>query len=144
MGQLSISHGSRVYIDTAPIIYSVEKHKDYWELLVPLWQSSKEGRIDLVTSGLTLLEVLVQPLRQNNTGLIDAYESLLTNTEIVVQSISIDILHRAASLRASENFKTPDAIHAASALASGCTHFVTNDPIFTRLSNVDVVILRDL
>lgn len=144
MGQLRISSGSRVYIDTAPVIYSVEKHVDYWDLLVPLWQSAKDGEIELFTSGLTLLEVLVQPLRQKNTGLVRAYEDLMTNTEIIVQSVTIDILRSAAGLRASENFKTPDAIHAASALASGCTHFVTNDPTFRRLSGIDILILRDL
>lgn len=144
MGQLSIPSGSSVYIDTAPVIYSVEKHKDYWDLLIPLWQSAKKGEIELFTSGLTLLEVLVQPLRQENTGLVSAYENLLTNTEIIVQSITTDVLRSAARLRASDNFKTPDAIHAATALASGCTHFVTNDPTFTRLSSVNVIILRDL
>lgn len=144
MGQLSIPSGSLVYIDTAPVIYSVEKHTDYWDLLIPLWQAAKEGEIELFTSGLTLLEVLVQPLRQEKTGLVSAYEDLLTNTEIILQSITIEILRKAAGLRASENFKTPDAIHAASALASRCTHFVTNDPTFKRLSIINAVILRDL
>ena len=29
MGQLSISDGAIVYLDAAPIIYSIEQHPDY-------------------------------------------------------------------------------------------------------------------
>ncbi len=50
----------------------------------------------------------------------------------------------AAQLRATSGLKTPDAIHAATALEHGCTLFVTNDPAFRRLTTVPVVILGDL
>jgi hypothetical protein len=36
MGQLAIPDGAIVYLDTAPIIYSIECHADYWQLLIPL------------------------------------------------------------------------------------------------------------
>jgi hypothetical protein len=36
MGQLNIANGAIVYLDTAPIIYSIERNPDYWQLLVPL------------------------------------------------------------------------------------------------------------
>ncbi len=68
--------------DTSPVIYSVEKHADYWRILISLWQSLKSGEIEVVISELTLLETLVQPIRQNNQILISAYETLLTKTEI--------------------------------------------------------------
>ncbi len=41
MGRLDFLRGERVYFDTAPIIYSVEKHDEYWFLLLPLWQFLK-------------------------------------------------------------------------------------------------------
>jgi len=47
-------------------------------------------------------------------------------------------------LRASSGLKTPDAIHAASALVAGCTHLITNDPAFRRVPNLVVVVLSDL
>lgn len=47
MGRLDSLRGERVYFDTAPIIYSVEKHDDYWFLLFPLWQFLKSREIEI-------------------------------------------------------------------------------------------------
>ncbi len=144
MGQLSFPPSAKVYLDTAPIIYSVEKHADYWQILIPLWHALKEGEIEVFTSELTLLETLVQPIRQNNQSLVSAYESLLTKTDVKLEPISLNILRQPADLRATQNLKTPDAIHASTAIASNCAYFVTNDGGFKRLSNFNVVILSDL
>ena len=144
MGQLTFSSNAKVYLDTAPIIYSVEKHTDYWQILILLWQSLKDKEIEVFTSELTLLETLVQPIKQNDQILISAYESLLTATEISLVPISFDILRESANLRATENLKTPDAIHAATAFSSNCSYFITNDNGFKRLSNIRVNILDDL
>jgi hypothetical protein len=63
LGRLSFPLFAKVYLDTSPIIYSVEKHADYWQLLTPLWQSLKASEIEVYSSGLTLLETLVQPIK---------------------------------------------------------------------------------
>ena len=144
MGQLSFPAGSKVYLDTSPVIFSVEKHADYWRLLVSLWQSLKTRQIKVFTSELTLLETLVQPLKQNNQNLVSAYETLLTRTDVMLLPITLDVLRESANLRAAQNLKTPDAIHAASASSASCTYFVTNDNGFKRLSNINIVILSDL
>jgi predicted nucleic acid-binding protein len=144
LGQLSFPLNSKVYLDTAPIIYSVEKHVDYWQMLISLWQSLKAHEIEVFTSELTLLETLVQPVKQNNQILISAYESLLTATDINLLPISLDILRESANLRALNNLKTPDAIHASTAFSANCDFLVTNDAGFKRLSNVNVIILSDL
>lgn len=144
MGQLTFPLNARVYLDTSPIIYSVEKHADYWQLLSPFWQSLKANEFEVFTSELTLLETLVQPIKQNNQTLISAYEALLTTTDIHLLPISLSILRESANLRANQNLKTPDAIHAASALSATCDYLVTNDDGFKRLSNINVIILSDL
>lgn len=144
MGQLDFPPLAKVYLDTAPIIYSVEKHADYWQILIPLWQSLKAEEIEVFTSELTLLETLVQPIKQNNQTLISAYESLLTATDINLLPINLDILRESANLRAMQNLKTPDAIHASTAFSANCSYFITNDNGLKRLSNINVVILGDL
>lgn len=57
MGQLIIPDGAIVYLDTAPIIYSIEGHIDYWQLLTPLWQKIQTGSISLISSELLILVV---------------------------------------------------------------------------------------
>jgi predicted nucleic acid-binding protein len=144
LGQLSFPLSAKVYLDTSPVIYSVEKHADYWQILLPLWESLKAGDIEIFTSELTLLETLVQPVKRDNQILISAYETLLTKTEINLLPISLDILRESANLRAEQNLKTPDAIHASTAFTANCSYFIANDKGFKRLSNINVVILSEL
>ncbi len=144
MGQLTFAPSDVVYLDTAPIIYSVEKHADYLPLMKPLWLASQNGEARIITSELTLLETLVAPIKQNDSQLTAAYENLLTKSEVNSLAITSQVLRRAAELRAQYNLKTPDAIHAATALINGCDLFVANDSAFNRVSGLRVEILKDL
>jgi hypothetical protein len=58
MGSLVLPSSGTIYLDAPPVIYSVEKHVDYWHLLRPLWAASMGGQINLVSSELLLLEPL--------------------------------------------------------------------------------------
>jgi predicted nucleic acid-binding protein len=58
--------------------------------------------------------------------------------------ITQTILRDAAHLRATTNIKTPDAIHAATALNVGCTLFLTNDTGLRNVSGLTVVVLEDV
>jgi hypothetical protein len=69
VGQLIIPDGAIVYLDTAPIIYSIERHADYWQLLTLLWQKLQAGSIQLISSELLILECLVMPLKNNDRSL---------------------------------------------------------------------------
>jgi predicted nucleic acid-binding protein len=144
LGQLTIPVSSKVYLDTSPIIFSVEKHVDYWQMMIPLWQLLKANEIEVFTSELTLLETLVQPIKLNNQTLITAYQTLLTQSDIQLLPISIGVLQNSANLRAKQNFKTPDAIHASTAILENCDYLITNDYGFNRLSNINVIVLVDL
>lgn len=144
MGRLTLQHGSRVYLDTAPIIYSVEKNPDYWPLVQDVWQAVENGDIEIFTSELTLLEVLVHPVRNKDEDLAKAYSDLLLGSEVQLVPISISVLTEAAGLRATLNLKTRDAIHGASALLSGCDQLIANDDSFRRLTNISVTLLSDL
>lgn len=144
MGQLIFAPSDVVYLDTAPVIYSIEKHTDYLPLMKSLWLASQNGEVEIITSELTLLETLVAPVKQNDLQLIAAYENLLTKSEVNSLPITSQVLRRAAELRANYNLKTPDAIHAATALINGCDLFVANDSVFNRVSGLNVEILKNL
>lgn len=144
MGTLILPETGAVYVDTSPIIYSLEKHEQYESLLQPLWQAMDEHQANIVTSSLTLLETLIIPFRKKDSDLIDKFEAFLTGTNLILASISNEILLHAAKLRAELNLKTPDAIHAATALSFDCKLFLTNDADFRRVESLNIVILNDL
>jgi predicted nucleic acid-binding protein len=84
------------------------------------------------------MECLVIPLKTENTMLINACEQLLS-FQISLVAIN-QTMKSAASLRATTNLKTPDAIHAVTALDAGCTIVLTNDNGFRNVPNRPVVI----
>ncbi|MER3433038.1 MAG: VapC toxin family PIN domain ribonuclease [Leptolyngbya sp. ERB_1_1] len=135
MEQLAFPTGASVYIDTQIIIYTIEANPTYFNLLQPLWQQFQIGDLEIITSELTLMETLVFPLRQGNLALVNDYQQLLENSEIQLIAVRRSILKDAANLRATTNLKTPDAIHAATALAENCTVFLSNDRAFRNVTN---------
>ena len=144
MGTLNIPTSSLVYLDTSPVIYSVEKFPEYVPLLAPLWLKLQAGEIQIVSSELILMETLVLPLRNSNSILINAYEQLLISSEMRLIPISQSILRQAANLRATTSLKTPDAIHAATALSINCNQFITNDKGFRNIPGLPAVILSEV
>jgi predicted nucleic acid-binding protein len=63
-----------------------------------------------------------------------------------IQLIAIDesILKFAAQLRATTKLKSPDSIHAATAISQKCTMFLTNDTGFRNIPHLPVVVLKDV
>ena len=115
-------------VDTAPFIYLIEEDPAFLPVVLPLFTDADRGDRLLVTSTLTLLEVLVVPYRAGNAQLADRYESLLTRSRgLRLIDISRDLVRASAQLRATIGVKTPDALQLAAALLAGCTSFVTND-----------------
>ena len=97
-----------------------------------------------MTSTVVLTEILVQPYRNENLTQAEAFYGLLTtlpNLEWVPPSLRIANL--AAALRASYRMQTPDAIMAATAILCRASAFLTNDPIFRRITNLEVLILDE-
>jgi predicted nucleic acid-binding protein len=144
MGQLNLPPSSLIYLDTVAIIYSIERFPEYITLLEPMWQKLRSGDISIVTSELAVLETLVMPIRQSNTDLITRYERLLFSSEVSLIPITQAILKSAATLRAQNNIKTPDSIHAATATDSRCDFFITNDVGFRKISGLRPIVLKDL
>jgi predicted nucleic acid-binding protein len=132
-----------VYIDTSCIIYSVERHADYYPLLLPLWIAAKSGEIQIVSSQLTIMESLTGPLRSGNPLAVEEYEELFRESYIRFYAVSESILRDAATLRARTSLRTPDAIHGATALQVGANLLVTNDAHFSQLSGISIAILKD-
>ncbi len=118
-----------IAVDTALFTYLIEEHPRFLAPARALFARADTGEIEIVTSALTLLEVLVVPLRANDSVLAARYDALLTKSRGVhVVDLSRDQLRTAAQLRAQHaGLRTPDAIQLAAAISRGCRTFVTND-----------------
>jgi len=127
----------RIYLDTAPVIYTVEHVLPYAAAVDK--RLSAPGIVQ-VASDLTRMECRVKPLRDGDADLLRDYDDYFEGTVAEIVSLSRDILDRATEIRAQYKFKTPDAIHLAAAVVSGCDVFLTNDRRLDRFG--DIVIER--
>ena len=128
MGLINELGVGSVAIDTAIFIYFIEENPRFLPEILPLFKEADQGRRELITSALTLLEVLVVPYRAGNRLLAERYEALLTRSRgIRLVEVSRDQLRAAAQLRAATSVKTPDALQLVAAISGGCTTFLTND-----------------
>jgi predicted nucleic acid-binding protein len=144
MGFLDSPHGQKIYIDTNIWIYAIEGYSEYSQNLHLLFTAIDRGQLRAVTSELTLAEVLVKPVKNQQDFVREAYETAVRPSAFLqVIGISRDILIQSACLRAKSNLKLPDAIHAATALASQCKLFLTNDQGFQSVPQLTAIGLSD-
>jgi uncharacterized protein len=122
--------GPRLYLDANIFIYAFENTDEKSERLRALIAAtSSPAHRFLATSELTLAEIIVGPLRNENQRLIEIYEGItIGNSFVYVGTVSRDVLWLAAVLR-SENrqLRLPDAIHLATAMLFGCDYFLSGD-----------------
>jgi len=144
VARLTVPATGSVYFDTSAIIFSVEKIEPLASRLRPYWLAARSGDLALMTSELTLLETLVKPIQSGDDALEQSFRALLLQSrELQMIPITTAVLERAAHLRAEFGVKTPDAIHAASALLLGCGQFVTHDSGFRRVAGLPVTMITE-
>jgi predicted nucleic acid-binding protein len=136
---------SRLGIDTSPLIYFVERHAGYVDIMRKILSLVDSGQFTGYSSVITLTEVLVLPKRAKNIDLENKYRDLLLHSRnYQITPIDSTVAELAASLRAQHNLRTPDALQVASAIQSGCQAFLTNDKSIKRLQDIQILILDEL
>jgi len=135
----------RLGVDTAPVIYFVEAHPRHGPVMLEIVRRMDAGGLRGITSVITLLEVLTQPMKLGATALLAQYEEVLLNSQSF-ETVDIDseLAVVGASLRARYNLRTPDALQVAAALRAGCEAFLTNDVGLRRVNELRVIVLDDL
>lgn len=114
----------RIYLDSAPIIYVVERVAPY---AANVEARLNQSNVVLCTSELTRLECRVKPIRDNDEDLLKDYDEYFDTGLAEVIPLSREVIDHATDIRAGYNFKTPDAIHLAAAMQACCDVFYTND-----------------
>jgi predicted nucleic acid-binding protein len=142
VGALTLPTAGAVYVDANAVIYAVERIEPYSALLSPLWLAAQAGQLQIITGEITWLEALTRPLIDQNAALEALFRAFLTASEVRLIPATLPLWEQAARLRAF-GIRTPDALHAASALTAGCALFVTNDPVFHRVPGLPVALLSE-
>lgn len=87
----------------------------------------RDGRNEGLVSMVTVMELLVRPLRRGPAGYRHALDFLTNFPHLRPVVVDLPVAQEAASLRATHNFRPPDALTIASGLVYQVGHLVTND-----------------
>ena len=117
---------SRVFFDTNAFIYMFEGVEPFRSRMLEIRKRMVERGDRIVTSAMTLGEVLVKPTRLGQTSLIEQYDRAIRTTSQVI-AFDASVAWRYASLRATHKLRNADAIQLACAAHYGVDLFITND-----------------
>jgi len=147
---LSLERYNRICLDTAPFIYFIEENPRYISIVERIFSEISHGNILGISSYLTLLEVLVRPIKEKARGIANEYRDLLLgNIFLRVFPLDDRVAEKAAELRAKydgDGFKlnTPDAIQITTGLLNGAEIFLTNDTNLKQVQEIEVVVLDEV
>jgi predicted nucleic acid-binding protein len=117
---------SRVFWDTNLYIYLFEDYGKLSALTVSLRSKMLQRGDQLLTSALTLGEVLVKPTEHGNMDLCRKYEEAIAATSLLIP-FDVEAAKRYAVLRCDRSLRAPDAIQLACAASARVDLFITND-----------------
>ena len=104
----------------------------------------ERDKYEIITSTLTVGEILTKPYKENRLDLIRTYQEFFE--EMVLIDLNNDIASLFAKKRAHCGIKTPDAVQIASAVYAKADLFVTNDVRLQqcRQKGFEVLLLGDV
>ena len=117
---------SRIFWDTNLFIYLFEDYGRFSERVANIRQRMIERGDELLTSTLTLGEVLVKPSESENRLLKAIYEDAVTKTATLLP-FSREAARLYADIRRDRSIRAPDAIQLACAAQARVDLFLTND-----------------
>ncbi len=99
VGSLTLPGGGLIYLDANALIYSVERVEPYRTLLSPMWRAAEEGDVTVASSGLTVVEALVRPIRDGNEEIEAQYREVFEASVFRVLDMPLVAFKRAAQIR---------------------------------------------
>lgn len=136
---------NRLFFDSAPVIYFVEKHPRYISPMDVLFEHIERNALTTVASSITLAECLIVPIRMGLTELQQNYlDALLQGSKTIFVSLDPACAQHAARLSVRYNLRLLDAFQIAAALSVQCEALVTNDAMLKRVTELRVLMVDDL
>ena len=118
---------SRIFLDTNFFIYLIEGASPQAARARYLIRAFSARRDEVLTSVMSLGEVLVAPLRNGDFALAQRYRRIFKGPGITVLPFVEQAAETFALIRIGGTVKPPDAIQLATAGTAGCDLFLTND-----------------
>lgn len=132
----------RIGFDTSFLIPLLEERQEKEGVITRLVRLVEKRHIFLLTSTVTLLEILVRPYQQGDESAVADYYGYLNQLPgVALTPVTSEIADRAAQLRAAYRFRTPDAIQLATAIEAEATLFLTRDRQFRKQKEIEVGVL---
>jgi len=133
-----------IFLDTAPIIYFIENHPQFSDIVEVFIEQLDQGNIQGIISPVTVAECLVNPLKNKDQKLQqDFVDFMLRQKSIRLKETDVNISIKAAQITANYNLKLPDALQVATAIIAGCDSFLTNDKKLSRISELQILVISD-
>lgn len=135
----------RVFLDTAPIIYYLQRDEMYFEKMKTIFIELRKKKVELVSSDVTIAEYCVFPYRTGNQKLVEDFDNFIQIAGVEIIHSSEIIAKKSASIRAQyPAFKTMDSLQLAFAVCSGCDLFLTNDKQLRQYAEIQCLLIDDL
>ena len=136
---------TRLFLDTAPVIYHVESHPTYRARAASVFSLIDAGVVPAVTSPVTLAECLAGPCKRGLHALVtDFIDAIVRGAHTEFVPIDAAMAEAAARLRAAHGITLSDALQFAAAREARCHALLTNDLALRRVPGVRVIVLDDL
>ena len=134
----------RIFLDTAPVIYYIQKNEKYFEKVKQIFIALRMSKVQFVSSDITTAEACVYPYRLGRQEWLDKFNDFVREAPVEIIHTSDEIAHRTAQIRAQyPSFKTMDAIQIATALVGGCDGFLTNDKRLRQFGELPCLTIDD-
>jgi uncharacterized protein len=117
---------SRIFWDTNLFIYLFEDYREFSKKTIILRRRMGERGDQLLTSTMTLGEILVRPFQRNDHHACRKYEEAIASAAVIIP-FDVKAARVYASLRAARSLKAPDALQLSCAASVGVDLFITND-----------------
>ncbi|MCX6580280.1 MAG: PIN domain-containing protein [Candidatus Aminicenantes bacterium] len=135
-------NGKLIGVDTSVFIYFIEGNPRYSKFTNEFFLKNQQGKFSIITSVITLLEVLVQPYKNSRADLIKEYKAIFEESPgIDLVDLNPEICEISAKLRADYRVRTPDSIEIGTALYGGADFFLTNDIRLEVIKEIPIIAL---
>ena len=129
-----------IYLDSSIIIRLIEGIDAVRTPIASRLQQIPETDRILITSRLSCLECQCKPIREKRGTLLALYREFFASGAITLYELTVDVVERATIVRAETGFKTPDALHASTAILAKADRFWTTDANFRKCSDLPLEI----